>query len=1397
MCVFLTINTFSQPIEIIEIGGRPPETYRTPEYIPDEANGDVCLQNVPIYNWSYGCSPTAAAMLIGYYDWKGWDKMYEGPAAINGFVPPSNIEWWGSGHCPLSASEQGIDERTVRGHVDDYWVDEGQINNDPYIIGGWDPHPDDCLADFMGTSQDYWSLADGWTTFFWDPSGNKLHDYTGHENQSPSKRCGCHGIKLFIDYIGYTVLQNYTQYIKSDDIPNGFTFDDYKNEINDNRPVLLHLTDHTMLGIGYNNNGNKVIVLDTWDINTHEMIWAGAYYNGNTPLYHYGVTVIEIADPPPHAADDFVEFINNPPTVLDLETWYQYEAFFTSVGGGSNPIWWEWSIVLYHESGDYQLFFKHEDIVSNNNWCWVTTPAELPQHNWIRNTNGNIDGYAKVKVRDSDGFGHFDQLDIEFLFGPPTPQIVGASAQNNSLFLSYVTMGATEYEIYYDTDPGPPYDGTGAVQGNSPIDANNLTTFEISGLQNCTPYYFAVKAINDQGQSVFSPEKEIMIIESANQNIQYVFDDYYLNYSTTLDDNYFFTGNLIIGSGITVTLGGNNTFGEDSKIIIESGGKLTLDGATCTAPCDQTWQGIEVWGDPGEHQYTIEGECAQGYLVLKNGAKIENAVIGVLLAATYPDGTIDITKTGGIVQVQQTNNTGNPDDPAASFINNQTAINFQPYHNSLPIGDIGRERSNLSYFNNALFEVNGDYLMGNTWWDAHIYMFDVYGISIKGSTFVNNFTPEPSGHGINAYHAGFSVYNMCSEGITPCPEESILKSSFTNFTKGINLLSADTYTINVNNAEFYNNSNSIILSDVDNASLIFNKFYIGENDDNDEQQCGETTASYGIDISESIGFIIEENYFTKAQGKPAGNYIGIRLTTCPSFNDVIYLNEFDGLSVGIQAEGINRSGGDESGVTYLCNHNTANNYDFYVADVSMVGGFMGGSENPSGNTLSPNAQKQFQNDYTETVVYYYKQEEPDQVLSKYSRFVVPVPVGDPYENDCPSHYGGQPPIDGSFVLNDSDKLQMETEFLQSHTDYQNVEALYNSLLDGGNTEALQVKVETAWPTDMWELRAELLGKSPHLSKEVLMTVADKTEVLPESVIFEILSANPDELRKEELMAYLENKEQPLPQYMVDILRQLASGTTYKTVLQSEMAAYHAQKIAAAQAIIRSIVNEEEPDMDELRDWYDNIGGMEADKQILETYVQEGDYTAAQSLIDMLPALYDLSDEKLQAYNDYKQLKQLEIDLAQQGRTIFDLSASELASVVNLAEYGSGSAKTSARGMLEFAYAYDYCNCPNLPENIQLKSATIDMGDLAKAKGLVVSAEPNPAYTWVAFDYTLPLLETEGTIEINDNLGRTIETFILAQQQGQYVLDTRSYKAGVYYYTLKCGTLQQTGKLIVN
>jgi hypothetical protein len=291
-------------IDVVIVPGRPPEIYRASQAIIAESSSTAetkSLSSVPAFDWSYGCAPTAAAMMFGYYDNTGYPNLYTGPA--NGGICPMTNAVWGigiggsHGECPLSATHQGIDGRTIKGHVDDYWIEYGSTQPDPFI-GHWTEHVQgECTGDYMASNQSSKSNADGSTQFLYYVDGSPLYDYAGME---PGKRDGCHGMKLFFESRGYSVLSNYNQLIKGyNGNINGFTFEDFKQEIDAGRPVLIHLTGHTMLGFGYSDSGSLVYLHDTWDYSTHSMTWGGTY--GTSELQHMGVTVfIPALEPVPN-----------------------------------------------------------------------------------------------------------------------------------------------------------------------------------------------------------------------------------------------------------------------------------------------------------------------------------------------------------------------------------------------------------------------------------------------------------------------------------------------------------------------------------------------------------------------------------------------------------------------------------------------------------------------------------------------------------------------------------------------------------------------------------------------------------------------------------------------------------------------------------------------------------------------------------------------------------------------------------------------------------------------------------------------------------------------------------------------------------------------------------------
>jgi len=291
----------------------PPERPAGYEYVAVEPGktskaDSVVILTAPAFSWSFGCSATSAAMIAGYYDRGSYPNMYAGPTN-GGVMPLDNSSWpdWvDSGgdtrhQCPLSATHNGLDGRGIRGAVDDYWVYYGHGGPDPYETNGWTEHTlSDCTGDFMKTNRAATGNSDGSTMFYNYNDGSPL-TAADMEGYGIDDEDGGYGFKLFYESRGYAVTTMYNQRIlgQGTDPTKGFTFAQYKAEIDAGRPVMIHLEGHTMVGVGYDDSSNTMYIHDTWDYNTYTMTWNGTYGG----MQHYAVTIVQlqVVAPPPNA----------------------------------------------------------------------------------------------------------------------------------------------------------------------------------------------------------------------------------------------------------------------------------------------------------------------------------------------------------------------------------------------------------------------------------------------------------------------------------------------------------------------------------------------------------------------------------------------------------------------------------------------------------------------------------------------------------------------------------------------------------------------------------------------------------------------------------------------------------------------------------------------------------------------------------------------------------------------------------------------------------------------------------------------------------------------------------------------------------------------------------------
>jgi hypothetical protein len=301
---------------LIDSPPTPPSMYERASGPLPATQSAVLLEDVPTSTWTYGCSATSAGMIFGYYDRHGYPNMYTGPT--NGGVAPLTDLGQGddpahpiAGACSIIATMEGFDGLATNGHVDDYWIAYNSEGPDPWE-GKWSEHVwSSCTADYMGTNQWKWdfdgdgttsSNIDGGTTYFSYSGATKLYDYVPPVSAGLPQTEMTHGMRLFAESRGYELAYNsavgayevYTQ--KVDAVAaGGFSFTDFQTEINAGRPMLVQVTGHTMVGMGYDAATNRIYLHDTWDNSVHSMTWGGSYAG----MAMQAITVLHLAPPPP------------------------------------------------------------------------------------------------------------------------------------------------------------------------------------------------------------------------------------------------------------------------------------------------------------------------------------------------------------------------------------------------------------------------------------------------------------------------------------------------------------------------------------------------------------------------------------------------------------------------------------------------------------------------------------------------------------------------------------------------------------------------------------------------------------------------------------------------------------------------------------------------------------------------------------------------------------------------------------------------------------------------------------------------------------------------------------------------------------------------------------------
>ena len=260
---------------------------------------------------------------------------------------------------------------------------------------------------------------------------------------------------------------------------------------------------------------------------------------------------------------------------------------------------------------------------------------------------------------------------------------------------------------------------------------------------------------------------------------------------------------------------------------------------------------------------------------------------------------------------------------------------------------------------------------------------------------------------------------------------------------------------------------------------------------------------------------------------------------------------------------------------------------------------------------------------------------------------------------------------------------------------------------------------------------------------------------------------------------------------------IEKDSAQKIQQESQMSMLQRECLLTAGDIVRTNLNKEERDFNELREWIGKSNDISSARMIIASYIQQKDFVNAIALAKKMPATYDLQGEELNEFYDYLDIIRLHESLSETNRTTLQLSDYETALLEDIAENGTGASKAMAeailaenRGMPTIVISA----CPTIPNFASAVRGT-DESEMTSDTAFKVELSPNPATTNVEVSYTLPEGMTSATLVMINALGVNVMTVHLDGNNGKTTLSLEELPSGIYFYTIRCGENVKSGKLV--
>lgn len=311
---------------------------------------------------------------------------------------------------------------------------------------------------------------------------------------------------------------------------------------------------------------------------------------------------------------------------------------------------------------------------------------------------------------------------------------------------------------------------------------------------------------------------------------------------------------------------------------------------------------------------------------------------------------------------------------------------------------------------------------------------------------------------------------------------------------------------------------------------------------------------------------------------------------------------------------------------------------------------------------------------------------------------------------------------------------------------------------------------------------QLLQQSPYLSDTVMKSAIDKENVLNNAMVRDVLVANPQSAKSAELMQKLDERWEPMPDYMKDEIAEGAAVISPKEQLEADIIMAKAEAEGWYNRLIGETLHD---DADYTKE---NLTGLLDLRQraanyyikVLDAY-ESGNTQSGLNTLESIPALYGYNEQQLVDHNKFTEFYQLLVDAQLNIKPVQHIDSTEASNLESYITDITCLPDNWLRNSLLAAGKLNYTEQYILPD--LTKSEMIEIPKKkTKTTDEYIKLFPNPAKDYLVIEYKVSNNENSELV-ITDMMGKQVAQILLPKTTDQMIYVTSKLIAGTYTCSL--------------